>query len=233
VTAVAVPALLAAQGVRQQRVSFKPGGSSAVVKGTLKGDDTIDYVLGAAEGQSMQVTLKASSSAASFNVLPPGSEAAIAIGANVGNEWNGSLPAKGDYRVRVFLVRSAARRGESATYTLQIGITGRPDAMVKGTPYHATGLVPCSIGPDPKGSARCSFGVIRSDNGRAEVHLASPGFDVKIHKDDIRVLRVNGSAVTSANAAEKVTVTRESDNWLVSVNNFYFYTIPDAVIVGG
>jgi hypothetical protein len=39
--------------------------------------------------------------------------------------------------------------------------------------------------------------------------------------------------VTSANASEKVAAARDSDNWLVSVNDFYFYTIPDAVIVGG
>ena len=49
-----------------------------VVRGTLKSDDTIDYVVGAVEGQSMHVTLTASSTATSFNVLPPGSDAAIA-----------------------------------------------------------------------------------------------------------------------------------------------------------
>jgi hypothetical protein len=110
----------------------------------------------------MHVALTTTSGAASFNVLPPGSEAAIAIGENVGNEWTGSLPATGDYRVRVFQARGAACRSASATYSLSVGITGRPDAMVKGPPYHATGVVPCSVGPDPKGSANCSFGVIRS-----------------------------------------------------------------------
>jgi hypothetical protein len=233
VAAVAVPAMLLAQGVRQQRVSFKAGSSSADLTGTLKGNDTIDYVLRASEGQSMHVLFKSKSGAASFDVLPPGSDAAIAIGETVGNEWTGTLPATGDYRVRVFQQRNAARRGASATYSLSIGVTGRPDALVKGTPYHATGLVPCSVGPDPQGSANCSFGVIRGEAGRAEVHLAAPGFDVKLHKGDLRILRFNGKTVTSANPKEKVTATRESDSWLIGVNDFYFYTIPDAVIVGG
>jgi hypothetical protein len=231
--ALAMPALLVAQGPRQQRVAFTPGSSSAVVSGTLKGEDTIDYVLGAAEGQSMRIVFKPGTPSASFNVLPPGSEAAIAIGATVGNTWIGTLPVKGDYRVRVFLVRSVARRGGSASFTLEIGITGRPDAMVKGTPYHATGAVACSFGPDPEGSARCSFGVIRSGNGKAEVHLASPGYDVAIHKDRLRILRFDGRAVTSGTASEKVSVTRQGDDWLVSVDGLFQYTIPDAVIVGG
>jgi hypothetical protein len=109
------------------------------------------------------------------------------------------------------MVRAAARRNEKATYTLTVGITGRADAKVAGTPYHATGIIPCSVGTDPKGSAQCSVGVIRGENGNAEVYLADPGFDVTLHKDKLRVLRFAGSRVTSKDPKE----------------------IPDAVIVGG
>lgn len=222
-----------AQAPRPERVRFAAGASSATLRGSLKGDETVDYVLAARAGQSMRVTLKTSNAANHFNVLPPGSEAAIAMGENTGNEWSGALPADGDYRIRVFLMRSAARRNETATYTLSVGITGRVDAKVAGTPYHATGTVPCSIGTDPKGSAKCSFGVVRGASGEAEVHLASPGFDVAIHKDQVRVLRFAGDKVTSADPKEKVNATKEGDNWSVGVNEFYFYTIPEAVIVGG
>lgn len=38
---------------------------------------------------------------------------------------------------------------------------------MQGTPYHATGMVPCSVGTDAPGSAQCSFGVIRSGVGTA------------------------------------------------------------------
>lgn len=222
-----------AQGIRSVRVTFKTGTSAATLTGSLKGDETVDYLVNARAGQSMKVTLKTGNSANYFNVLPPGSEAAIAMGATIGSEWSGALPADGDYRIRLFLMRSAARRNETATYTLAVGITGSVDAKVSGTPYHATGDVPCSFGPDPKGSAKCSFGVIRKGAGAADVYLASPGFDVKLHKDDLRVLRFVGDKVTGQDASEKVIATKEGDNWLITVNDAFFYTIPEAVILGG
>ena len=222
-----------AQGGRQQRVAFKPGASSATLNGAIMGNETVDYVLGARRGQTMRVTLKTSNNSSYFNVLPPGSEAAIAIGSTVGHEWSGALPVDGDYVIRVYLMPNAARRKEAAKYTLTIAITGSGDVKVAGSPYHATGKVPCSIGTDPKGSAQCSFGVIRGKAGSAEVHLASPGFDVMVHKDDLRVLRFDGDKVTSAKANEKVTAEKRGDDWLIGVNDSYFYSIPEAVILGG
>jgi len=233
VAALTTAPALFGQGIRQQRVNFKPGTSSAVLSGAIKGDETVDYLLRARAGQTMQVALKTSNGASYFNVLPPGSEAAIAIGANLGNQWTGTLPKDGDYRIRVFLMRSAARRNETAKYTLSVSVTGRADAKVAGTSYHATGTVPCSVGPDAAGSARCSFGVIRGEGGKAEVHLASPGFDVTVHKDQLRILRFEGNTVTSADVKEKVSVERQGDNWSISVNGFHHYTIPEAVISGG
>ncbi len=223
--------VLAAQDTRQERVTFKPGASSATLRGSIKGYQMVDYVLGARAGQTMNVTLETDHGANYFNVLPPGTDAAI--GANLGDTWTGTLPADGDYTIRVYLMRSAARRNETATYTLSVGITGSVDAKVAGTPYHATGTVPCSVGPDPRGSARCSFGVIRGAAGRAEVHLASPGFDVKLHKDGLRVLTFADGTVTSSDPKEKVTVGKKGDTWSVAVNDFDYYEIPDAVIVGG
>jgi hypothetical protein len=41
-----------------------------------------------------------------------------------GNEWTGALQADGEYTVRIYLMRSAARRKETARYTLTVGITG-------------------------------------------------------------------------------------------------------------
>lgn len=223
----------AADDIRKEPIHFKKGTSSATVKGSIKGYQTVDYLLGARAGQTMTVSLKTSNGANYFNVLPPGSNAAIAIGEIVGNKWTGTLPADGEYTIRVYLMRSAARRNETAHYTLSVGITGHGDAKVAGTPYHATGKLPCSVGTDPKGSAQCSFGVIRGGQGKAEVHLAAPGYDVKLHKDKLRILRFDGRTVTSADAGEHVKFEKQGDNWSIGVNDFYYYTIPEAVIVGG
>jgi hypothetical protein len=225
--------LFAKDEIRKERVQFKKGSAEAIIKNQLKGYEVVDYLLGAKAGQTMRVDLKTSNAANYFNVLPPGSNAAIAMGEILGNKWTGTLPADGDYTVRVYLMRSAARRNETANYTLSVGITGRADAKVAGTPYHATGNVPCSVGTDPKGSAQCSFGVIRSAPGQAEVYLASPGYDVTLHKDKLRVLKFTGNKVTSNDPKEKVTFEKQNDEWSINVNYFYYYVIPDAVINGG
>ena len=73
----------------------------------------------------MSVKLKSSNAANYFNVLPPGSQdVAIIVGSSDGNEWSGSLETDGEYTVRVYLMRSAARRNETASYTLTVGIAG-------------------------------------------------------------------------------------------------------------
>ena len=166
-------------------------------------------------------------------MLPPGSEVALFVGSTSGNEWFGALPADGGYRVRVYLARSAARRNETARYALTVGIKGHADAKVAGTPYHATGTVPCSVGTDATGSSQCSFGVIRTGQGQAEVRITSPGFDIAREKGDVRVLRFSGDSVTSPDPAAKVHAERHGDSWHVDVNGFYFYTIPEAAISGG
>ena len=116
---------LSADGIESRPLQFAKGTSSATVKGSLKGDKIIDYKLRAKAGQNMSVTLKTSNGANYFNVLPPGSTGeAIVIGSTSGNEWTGPLPADGEYTVRVYLMRSAARRSETADYTLTVGLTG-------------------------------------------------------------------------------------------------------------
>ena len=228
---------LAADAIESRPLQFAKGASSATVKGSLAGDKTIDYTLRARAGQTMSVTLKTSNAANYFNVLPPGSkDVAIFVGSTSGNEWTGALPADGDYAIRVYLMRSAARRNETASYTLTVGITDGAaasalgaapagDAKVKGTPYHATGQLPCSVGSAPPGSSQCDFGVIRGRPGNAEVHVTSPG-------GLRRVLTFAGGQVT-ADADAKVKATRRGDLWSVDVNNHEYYRVPEAVISGG
>ena len=221
--------------IRTQAVQFVKGHSSATLKGTIKGDQTVDYTLRARAGQTMSVALKTGNDANYFNVLPPGSDAeAIFVGSTNGNEWTGALPSDGEYTLRVYLMRSAARRNETASYTLTVAVTGTPkasemgsapasDAKVKGTPYHATGQLPCSLGDNKP--MQCEFGVIRGKPGNAEVHVTPPG-GLK------RVLSFMGGEVTT-NAGEKIKAVKHGDDWSVEVNDFEHYTIPEAVISGG
>jgi hypothetical protein len=131
-------------------------------------------------------------------------------------------------------MRSAARRHEKASYTLDISITGKAaadlgtapasDARVKGTPYHATGQIPCSMGTAPRGSAQCDFGVIRGKPGNAEVHVTPPG-------GLERVLTFIGSDVSAG--GDKVKASQSGDVWSIDVNDYEHYQIFEAVISGG
>jgi len=224
-----------ADEILTQAVQFEKGHSSATIEGTVKGYQTIDYTLRARAGQNMKVALKTSNGANYFNVLPPGSnDAAIFIGSSDGNDWAGVLPADGDYKVRVYLMRSAARRNEVADYTLTVSITGTPkasdfgtapasDAKVEGTPYHATGPLTCTMGNDDP--VQCEFGVIRGKLGNAEVHITPPG-GLK------RVLIFIGDTVTT-NEGEKIKAVKQDGEWLIEVNDYEHYRIPESVIFGG
>jgi hypothetical protein len=228
---------LAADGIESRPLHVAKGTGSVTVKGSLVGDTTVDYKLRAKAGQTMSVALRTSNAANCFNVLPPGSrDAAIFVGSISGNDWTGALAAEGEYTIRVYLMRGAARRNEAANYTLTVrlvdsamssalGVAPAGDAKVEGTPYHATGQVPCAMGSAPLGSAQCSFGVIRGKPGNAEMHVTLPG-------GLRRVLIFEGGKVTS-DADAKVEVTRKGDLWSVDVNDREHYRIPEAVISGG
>jgi hypothetical protein len=114
---------LAADGIREERVHFKAGTSGATINGHLRGREDIDYLLGAKAGQQMTVELHTDNPQNYFNILPPGSnDEALFVGSSSGNRFEGTLPDSGDYRVRVYLMRAAARRDESAKYRVDIHI---------------------------------------------------------------------------------------------------------------
>lgn len=112
-------------GIREVPVQFPKGQEGVTLKGHLKGNETVDYQLYAGAGQTMNVTLKSSNRMNYFNVLPPRSGTALFVGADSGNHYSGTLPKRGPYSVRVYLMRAAARRNETADYTLDVQITGK------------------------------------------------------------------------------------------------------------
>jgi hypothetical protein len=112
----------AADGIRETAVQFAKGKSAATLKGEVKGDESVDYRLGAAAGQTMTVTLKPSNRSTYFNVMAPGEDSAIFIGSSEGSRFSGKLAKSGDYVVRVYLMRNAARRNETSRYSIEFKI---------------------------------------------------------------------------------------------------------------
>jgi hypothetical protein len=145
--ALATPPVHAEPAITTKQVQFKKGESGATIKGAIKGEQIIDYKLRAGAGQSMVVQFKPSNPSAYFNVLPPGSSGeAIHIGSTAGNEFSTELKAGGEYTIRVYLMRNAARRNESVQYTLDIGISG--DVKKSGVPAAATPTATLAPGGD-------------------------------------------------------------------------------------
>jgi len=225
---------MAQAAIESQRVVFRTGADSSLVKGQLKGDQTVDYILRAGAGQTLAVELKGSNLQNYFNVMAAGTDNALFIGSSSGNSFRGLLPSDGDVRVRVYLMRPAARRHESSSYSLRMGIDGAAlapipasrDALIPGTPYHASAEVPCISGMSGLVS-RCKASVIRRANNSATVVVTNPEGQKR------QFLFVNGKAVAS-DQPEKLMVQKLGDLSVLSLGeNFERYEIVDALLVGG
>lgn len=228
-------ALSAQQGIRTVRVKFDPGATSKVIEGSIKGSETIDYLVNAKQGQSMNVSLATQHGATYFNILAPHeAEVAYFIGNTSGNQFDGTVPASGDQKIRVYMMRSAARRNERANYRLEIIVSGAAtghqahDAKVPGTDYHATGSVRCWVGQGGA-QATCNMGVTRRGNGSADVTVTRPGGGTRT------IFFEKGTATgydESQADRQKFRWDKGDDETTVHIGE-EAYLIPDAVIYGG
>lgn len=245
-TLITSPATLAApttaqDDIRQERVQFEPGESSAVVEDAIAGYEIVDYVLNAREGQYMNVSMATDNGANYFNIMAPGeSEVAMFNGSIKENQYEGILPKSGDYQVRVYLMRSAARRDEVANYRLEMIITdaenstptsngsAEDDALVEGTNYNATGNIPCNMASGQPTSS-CPFGVRREGNGTAIVTVTKP--DGRTRAIFFENGEATGYDMSEADYSE-FSVEKQGDLTLIRIGGER-YEISDAVIYGG
>jgi hypothetical protein len=118
---IILSALVSAAGQGSpQRIRFARGHSSTTLSGRIAGFDMKDYVVGASAGQKMTVRLKSSHPGAYFVIYSINGRA---TDMNETTEWSERLSESGDYLIRVFMMRSAARRkGAAAGYTLSVAI---------------------------------------------------------------------------------------------------------------
>ena len=105
---------------KSQRVRFQTGRSSITLRGRIVGFDARDYVVGAKAGQEMNVHLASSNPSAYFVVYTINGKP---TDMNETTDWSLHTVESGDYVIRVFMMRSAARRkGATANYALTISI---------------------------------------------------------------------------------------------------------------
>jgi hypothetical protein len=142
----------AQETMRSEMVRFAAGTTGTTIRDRITGRDTVLYKIGAQAGQTMNVSLRSANTSIYFNVYAPGSGPggeALAVGSQTGptmfelNRFSALLPQSGEYTVLVYLFRNAARRWESADYSLDLSITGA--ASTGGQNDYADGL---QGGPD-------------------------------------------------------------------------------------
>ncbi|MCC7433535.1 MAG: hypothetical protein IT363_02545 [Methanoregulaceae archaeon] len=227
VAAFAVPAF------SQSTVDVRLGGTgSKTLKGTIKGRDYIDYRVNVGAGQTLAVSMTTRSTAAYFNITPPGTEWAMFNGSIEGNSASRRIPAGGRYTVRVYQMASAGRRGDNANFTLKLSVTGKSlspipgaqDAVIPGTKFHASTEMPVKV----EGSSNpqnCKAFVTRYRGGSAtlEVHLPQ--------ERKLRLLFV-GNSVVGWSSTDKPKASRKGEETSITVDGFSF-TVVDALLYGG
>jgi hypothetical protein len=155
-----------------------------------------------------------------------------------GEDFKGVLPTDGDYTIRVYLVRAAARRNESSKYTLTVGVTGKAleptpaskDAVIPGTPFHASTKIACvpyiEKYRDKKQKECEAFVIRRGFDGTATVEIPQENSVPR------RILFVKGKPVAS-DSPYPVVVFRKDDTTIVTFDTDERYEIFDALIFGG
>ena len=128
---------------RTERISFAAGRSARTVQGTIAGYEGVDYLVRVREGQRLAATLRTDNPSSYINIKARGSSEALFNGSIDGNIGDVIVPSSGDYVVEVYLMRNAARRGESADFSLTVEVTGGDPGARQ--PDFADGL---SGGPD-------------------------------------------------------------------------------------
>lgn len=115
---VLTPAM--AQNTRTETVHFQRGTSGTTIEGRIKGDQSVRYSIGVSAGQTMDVQLDTDNASNYFNITAPGASEALYNSSISGNGTSFVVPSSGNYIIDVYLMRNAARRGESANYDLTL-----------------------------------------------------------------------------------------------------------------
>lgn len=222
----------AANDIRTQRVQFPKGSNSTVITSSIRGYEIVDYVVRAQAGQYLNTSLATRHGATYFNILlPHENESAMFIGSTRGKQFEGTLPQTGDYKIRVYMMRSAARRNEVANYRLEIIIAsprGSIDKKVPGTSYHATGKIRCSMYRH-QSMGNCNFGVKREGYGNATVSITRPdGMKRQIFFKHGNAIGYDQSQADPA----RFRAEKNSDLNIIYIGHEK-YEIPDAVVSGG
>ena len=238
---------LAQADITRHPVQFAKGKTGTSLKGSIVGDQTVDYTLRAAAGQTMTVKLSGRSTVY-HNILPPGSTGeALFVGSRDGGMSTTALPVSGEYTIRVYQMGNAKSSGQRSNFGLEVSIAGaaqkaavsqssdEDDKMVAASgrasegKFNATGKIPCAQAKSqPMG--QCDFGVARAGGGTAAVSVTMP--DGRKRVIFFKAGKAVGADLSQADGNMSFSATKEADLYMIRAGNER-YEIPEAAIYGG
>ncbi|MBL8641005.1 MAG: M13 family metallopeptidase [Alphaproteobacteria bacterium] len=120
-------------------IQFKRGEHGKTISSVIKGYDGADYSVKASDGQVLHILFSTKQGMCYMNVFEPGKpDEAVFIGSVAGNEF-GASPAKGGtYKIQVYQMRAAARRGDTCKYEISFELTGNNSAALSKKPVLGT-----------------------------------------------------------------------------------------------
>lgn len=118
------PSAWALDPARQEKVELAQGAPVKKLSGKIKGYATVEYSVTAPAGSKLAIRLNSANPSTYFNVSQDGADEALFVGSRDGNRYQATVAAPGHYKVLVYLMRNAARKGQTASYVLEVGATG-------------------------------------------------------------------------------------------------------------
>jgi hypothetical protein len=115
---------LSQEAERRVRVALAEGNAALNFEDENRDFEAVSYVVPLRQRQWLHVLLATDNASNCFDIHAPGEPRPVYVGADSGNTCQLLAPTTGDYTVRVFLLRLAARDGQSARYTLELKLTG-------------------------------------------------------------------------------------------------------------
>ena len=120
------PGAVQQEKVELRNAPLKPGevtssrSQTAHITARINGHQSIEYLIDARTGQSLELDIQSSNSQASYHVTAPAAPRALHKGRGHHSHFIATLPRDGTYRVLIYLMHSAAQDGESADFALNI-----------------------------------------------------------------------------------------------------------------
>jgi hypothetical protein len=124
IAAVATSNVLPQESEYRVRVTFNESSATRSFDDAIGGFEAVSYVVQLRQGQSLVVSLASNNISNSFDIYAPNESKPVYIGGDSGNFHRLLAKTSGDYRVKVFLLRLAARDNQSAHYTLELKLAG-------------------------------------------------------------------------------------------------------------